>query len=81
MATRYIGLLASALVQSPNRANIVGAASGGTLTGSQSVQVVFDDTVFAVGNSSEGKQRLLAALEAITSDIEISRTWPIDSGT
>lgn len=81
MATRYIGLLASALVQSPNRANIVGASSGGTLTGSQSVQVVFDDTVFAVGNSADGKQRLLAALEAIISDIEISRTWPIDSTT
>jgi hypothetical protein len=62
-----------------NRANIVGAASGGTLTGSQSVQVVFDDTVFT--SAQEGKQRLMAALESICNDIETARTWPIDSTT
>lgn len=82
MATRYIGILSTAQFgQAPSRANIVGAAAGGTLTGGQSVQVVFDDAVFATGNASDGKQRLLAAISAIVDDIEISRVWPIDSTT
>lgn len=77
MATRYYGLLATANPQSPNRANIVGASSGGTLAGSQSVQIVFDDTVF--GSAQEGKQRLIAALDAILSELKTAKTWPIDS--
>lgn len=77
MATRYIGHLASAIVQAPIRTQIVGAASGGTLAGSQDVQVVFDDTVFT--STAESKQRLLAAVEAILSVIETAKSWPIDS--
>lgn len=79
MATRYIGLLASALVQSPNRANIVGAASGGTLAGAQSVQIVFDDTVFT--SAQEGKQRLINAVNALLDDLASGRTWPVDTTT
>lgn len=77
MAVRYIGHLAAALVQSPERDQIVGAATGGTLAGSQDVQVVFDDAVFV--STPEGKQRLLAALDAIEGYIETAKTWPIDS--
>jgi hypothetical protein len=79
MATRYIGHLAASLVRAPNRADIVGAALGGTLAGSQDVQIVFDDTVFT--SAYEGRQRLLAAILAIYNDIETGRSWPIDSTT
>lgn len=77
MATRYIGHLAANLVRAPNRADIVGAASGGTLAGSQDVQIVFDDAVFT--STYEGKQRLLAAVRAILEYVEAARSWPIDT--
>lgn len=75
MATRYIGMTATGPQISSG--NVIGAASGGTLAGSQKVQVVFDDSVF--GSTPEGKQRLLAAIEVIEQKIETAKTWPIDS--
>jgi len=77
MATRYIGM-----VQTDAQfigGDVIGAASGGTLAGSQVVQVVFDDSVF--GSSQEGKQRLLAALEVIQSRLEAAKAWPVTSGS
>lgn len=78
MATRYVGQVLPAVgvqVQA-GRLNVVAAASGGTLAGSQVAQLVFDDTVFV---GQEGKQRLLALLESIQSFVETARSWPIDT--
>lgn len=77
MATRYIGMTAE--YPQVNHGNVIGAASGGTLAGSQVVQVVFDDTVFT--SSQEGKQRLLAAIEIIEQMIETGKFWPVTSST
>lgn len=77
MATRYIGMTATG--PQLNRGNVIGAASGGTLAGSQVVQVVFDDTVF--GSTLEGKQRLIAALEVIEETIRTAKAWPISSSS
>lgn len=74
MATRYFGT-ASAHPQNNN--DMVGASSGGTLAGSQKLQLVWDDTVY--GNDMEAKQRLLAALELLEQRIQTAKTWPIDS--
>jgi hypothetical protein len=74
MATRYIG---TASEHPQVRSDIVGAASGGTLAGSQYLQLVWDDSVY--GNTLEGKQRLRAALEMIKRRIETFKVWPIDS--
>lgn len=77
MATRYIGSTGeSPLVQG---SLVIGAASGGTLAGSQKVQVVFDDTIF--GSAQEGKQRLIAAVEVILERIKSAREWPISSAS
>jgi hypothetical protein len=77
MATRYIGIVS----ENPQvgRAQVVGAASGGTLAGGQVVQVVFNDAIFT--SAQEGKQRLLAALEAIEQAIELARAWPISTSS
>ena len=75
MAVRYYGLTDGLIAV--GRSKGVGAAAGGTLTGGQVVQIVFDDTVF--DTTLEGKQRLIAALEVIEDDIQLARTWPIDS--
>lgn len=77
MATRYIGM--TAVYPQINRGNVIGAASGGTLAGSQKVQLVFDDSVF--DGTLEGKQRLLAALEVIEQVIETAKAWPISSSS
>ena len=77
MAVRYVGM--TAVNPQAGRPQIIGAASGGTLAGSQVVQVVFDDSVFATGNSADGKQRLITALEAIIDAINCARSWPIDT--
>ncbi len=74
MATRYIGTTNEHLAIN---SDVVGAASGGTLAGSQVVQVVFDDTKF--GATLEGKQRLVAALELIVQRIQTAKEWPISS--
>lgn len=80
MAVRYIGVPA-ATDSGPKaiRGNIVGAASGGTLSGAQDVQIVFDDAVY--GSTQEGKQRLLAAVENILGCIKSARVWPITSSS
>lgn len=72
-ATRYIGTADTG--NSMVNSSVVGAASGGTLAGSQKVQVVFDDTVFT--STQEGKQRLLAALDIIRARIASTKVWPI----
>lgn len=79
MATRYIGYAtdAAGVQKQAGRFNVVGAASGGTLAGSQTLQVVFDDAEFT--SSQESKQRLLDGLQSITNAIECARSWPIDS--
>lgn len=59
--------------------DFVGAATGGTLAGSQLVQVVFDDTKF--DSTPEGKQRLVAALELLVQRIQAARVWPITSSS
>lgn len=76
MAVRYYGLT-DGLVQVGRGTKAVGAAAGGTLTGGQVVQIVFDDTVFDA--TYEGKQRLTAALEILEDNIQAAKTWPIDS--
>ena len=76
MAVRYFGT-AQTGPQAANRANYVGANTGGTLAGSQTVQIVFDDTVF--GATAEGKQRLLDAVQTILDMLASAKTWPIDS--
>jgi hypothetical protein len=73
MATRYIGI--DNVSPQLKGSEVVGAASGGTLAGSQDVQVVFDDAVF--GSTPEGKQRLLAALKLIEARIKSAKVWPI----
>ena len=75
MATRYIGSTS----ENPqvNMNSVIGAASGGTLAGSQSVQLVFNDAIYT--STQEGKQRLLAAIKVIETRIAGARTWPIDS--
>lgn len=77
MATRYAGIPAANKIQA-GKAGIVFAASGGTLAGSQSVQVVFDDSVFT--SAPEGKQRLVAAIQAIKHAIQTARVWPVAAG-
>lgn len=77
MATRYAGITGTA--GQLNRGNVVFAASGGTLAGAQTVQVVFDDTVFT--STQEGKQRLLAALDLIEHAIETARVWPVTTAS
>ena len=80
MAVRYIGIPTSGNIgPKAGRGTIVAAASGGTLTGSQDVQIVFDDSVY--GTTQEGKQRLIAAVRAIVDDLEVARVWPITSST
>lgn len=76
MATRYIGMTVTDGPQVVG-GDVIGAASGGTLSGSQNVQVVFDDSVY--GSSPEGKQRLLSALKIIEARIEAAKDWPITS--
>ena len=76
MATRYFGIAATDGVQVVG-SDVIGAASGGTLAGSQNVQVVFDDAVYT--SSREGKQRLVAALTLILSRLENTREWPIST--
>lgn len=76
MTVRYLGSTAE---HPANNNDIVGAATGGTLAGSQYVQVVFDDTKF--DSTPEGKQRLVAALELIVQRIQTARVWPITSSS
>ncbi len=75
MAIRYLGTADTS--PSVTNGDYVGAASGGTLAGSQVVQIVFDDAVFT--SAQEGKQRLLAAMEEIFDRVETAKSWPIDS--
>jgi hypothetical protein len=74
MATRYIGITQAAGPKAVG-GDVIGAASGGTLAGSQNLQVVFDDAVY--GSSPEGKQRLLAGLKLIQERIKAAKVWPI----
>ena len=59
--------------------DVVGSATGGTLAGGQTVQVVFDNGTF--GSTLEGKQRLLAALDIIRDRIAGAKQWPITSSS
>lgn len=80
MAVRYIGLPTSGNTGPKDiRGNIVAAASGGTLAGSQDVQIVFDDAVY--GSAQEGKQRLIATVEEILNALKIARVWPLTSSS
>lgn len=76
MATRYYGMPAANNTQLQGNL-VVGASSGGTLAGAQSVQLVWDDTVF--DGTPEGKQRLIAAMQIIEARLMSARTYPIDS--
>jgi len=78
MATRYIGITDARGYADTNN-EIVGAAAGGTLAGSQTVQVVFDDGVF--GSPQEQKQRLVAALQQIIERVQTAKEWPISSAS
>ena len=79
MAVRYIGQVtpAAGVQVQAGRTNIVAAASGGTLAGSQVIQLVWDDTVF--DSSMEGKQRFMAFLENLLNTVQVARSWPIDT--
>lgn len=76
MATRYMGITVTDGPQVVG-GDVIGAASGGTLAGSQNLQVVFDDTVY--DGTLEGKQRLLAGLKLIEARIQSAKVWPIAS--
>lgn len=77
MASRYIF---SASKRPSNPPNWTGAASGGTITGSSgTVELVFDDSVF--GATNEGKQRLIAAVDALRAKLQASKVWPITSSS
>lgn len=76
MATRYIG---STSEQPRGFGDIVGASSGGTLAGGQTVQVVFNDAIYT--SSLEGKQRLVAAVEIILNRIKSAKTYPVDANS
>ncbi len=78
MATRYAGIVAADGPQLVG-SDVVFAASGGTLSGSQTAQVVFDDAVY--GSTLEGKQRLLAALDLIKKRIENAKVWPVTTSS
>jgi hypothetical protein len=78
MAIRYMGLTVTDGVQIVG-GDVIGAASGGTLTGSQNVQIVYDDAVYE--STPEGKQRLLAAIKLIGDRISTARVWPITSAS
>lgn len=78
MATRYIGVAANDGPQVIG-SDVVGAASGGTLAGSQILQVVFDDSVF--GSTQEAKQRFLAQLDIIRNEVAIAKEWPITTSS
>lgn len=77
MASRYIFSAQSA----PRAAHqFTGAASGGTITGaSGTVELVFDDTVYAA--TPEGKARLVNAVEVLLGKIKAARVWPITSAS
>lgn len=77
MAVRYVF---SASARPSNPANFTGAASGGTITGaSGTLELVFDDAVF--GSTNEGKQRLIAAIDALSDRIKSTKAWPITSSS
>ncbi|MFO0253734.1 MAG: hypothetical protein ACK52V_06430 [Betaproteobacteria bacterium] len=78
MAIRYYGIAATDGVQVVG-GDVIGAASGGTLTGGQNVQLVYDDVVYE--STPEGKQRLLAAIKLIENRISTARVWPITSAS
>jgi hypothetical protein len=81
MAVRYAGFIdtaAGAQFQA-GRAQVVAAASGGTLAGSQIVQIVFDDTKFSNANGDVGKQKLICAVQEILAFLTAARSWPIDT--
>jgi hypothetical protein len=78
MATRYMGITVTDGPQLVG-GDVIGAASGGTLAGSQNAQVVFDDAVY--DSTYEGKQRLLNALALITARIKSAKVWPITSSS
>lgn len=77
MATRGVGITAAAGVELVNN-NVVGFASGGTLQGTNIVELDWDDTVFV---GQEGKQRLLAAIEQIEARIAMTTVWPVTSAS
>lgn len=68
MAVRYVF---SASARPSNPANFTGAS--GTL------ELVFDDAVF--GSTNEGKQRLIAAIDALSDRIKSTKAWPITSSS
>ena len=77
MATRYMGMTTTG--PQVLGSDVIGAASGGTLAGSQNVQVVFDDAVF--DSTQEGKQKVLAAMDIIKKRVEVAKSWPISSSS
>jgi hypothetical protein len=77
MAVRY---LFSASTRPRNPADFTGAASGGTITGaSGTVELVFDDAIF--GSTTEGKQRLISAIEALSDRLKSAKAWPITTSS
>lgn len=77
MAVRY---LFSASARPSNPKDFTGAASGGTITGaSGTVELVYDDAVY--GSSLEGKQRLVAAVDALSAKLKSAKVWPITSSS
>lgn len=76
MATAYIG---STSTFPREESDVVAAASGGTLSGGQTVQIVFDDSVF--DSSREGKERLCNAVEIIYKRLQAAKLWPLTSAS
>lgn len=77
MAVSGCGIADTDGIQMTNN-SVVFFSGAGTLDSSNLVQVNFDDTVFT---GTEGKQRLVAALELITRRIQMAKVWPITTGS
>lgn len=58
--------------------SVVFFTGSGTLDSSNLVQVNFDTVVFS---GTEGKQRLVAALELITRRVQTAKVWPVSTAS
>jgi hypothetical protein len=75
MSTVYIG----STKNNPRLAStdIVGAASGGTLSGGQVIQIVYDDASFPA--TPLGKEMLMSAVQQLYNRLQALKAWPLTS--
>jgi hypothetical protein len=74
MADRYIFATSSA--PTANADEWTSVATGGSPQGSSAtIELVFDDAIF--GATTEGKQRLIAAIDGLKAKVQSLRKWPL----